>query len=95
MDDVEGRDEVDAPLVDEVLEGAFGALGDEHWGGGDGVLLSSFVRSMKSCFGGMMTSFCLLEVVELVVFGDDIMECLWDDDGDKWWRMNQTCMGII
>ena len=30
MDDVEGRDELDAPLVDEVLEGAFGALGDEH-----------------------------------------------------------------
>ena len=30
MDDVDGRDEVDAPLVDDVLEGALGALGDEH-----------------------------------------------------------------
>ena len=76
MDDVDGRDEVDAPLVDDVLEGALGALGDEHCGGGDGVVLSSFVRSMKSCFGGMMTSFCLLEVVELVVLGDDMMNCL-------------------
>ena len=37
---------------------------------------------MKSCFGGIMTSFCLLEVVELVVFGDDIMGCLCDEDGD-------------
>ena len=73
MDDVEGRDEVDAPLVDEVLEGAFGALRDEHGGGGDGVLLSSFVRSMKSCFGSIMTSFCFLALLELVILGDDMM----------------------
>ena len=73
MDDVEGRDEVDAPLVDEVLEGAFGALGDEHWGSGDGVLLSSFVRSMKSCFGGMITIFCFFEALEMEVLGEDMM----------------------
>ena len=44
-------------------------------------MLSSFVKSMKSCFGGMMTSFCLLEVVELVILGDDMMRCLCDNDG--------------
>ena len=33
------------------------------WGGGDGVVLSSLVRSMKSCFGGIMTSLCLLALV--------------------------------
>jgi hypothetical protein len=29
--------------VEGVLDGAFGALGDEHLGGGDGVVLSSLV----------------------------------------------------
>ena len=46
------------------------------------MVLSSFVRSMKSCFGGMMTSFCLLELVELVVLGDDMMRWLCDNDGE-------------
>ena len=64
MDEVDGMEEVEAPFVDGVLEGAFGALGDEHWGGGDGVVLSSLVRSMKSCFGGIMTSFCFLALFE-------------------------------
>ena len=73
MDDVDGRDEVDAPLVDEVLEGALGALGDEHCGGGDGVVLSSWVRSMMRCLGGMMTIFCLLEDLDMEVLGDDMM----------------------
>ena len=41
-------------------------------------MLSSLERSMKSCFGGIMTSFCLLALVELVIFGDDMM---------KWLRM--------
>ena len=53
-----------------------GALGDEHLGGGDGVMLSSFVRSMKSYFGGMMTSFCFLALLGVVVFGDDMMNWL-------------------
>jgi hypothetical protein len=30
MDEVDGMEEVEAPFVDGVLEGAFGALGDEH-----------------------------------------------------------------
>ena len=29
--------------MEGVLDGALGALGDEHLGGGDGVLLSSFL----------------------------------------------------
>ena len=59
--------------MEGVLDGAFGALGDEHLGGGDGVVLSSFVKSMKSCFGGMITIFCFLEVLELEVLGGDIV----------------------
>ena len=30
MDEVDGMEEVEVPFVDGVLEGAFGALGDEH-----------------------------------------------------------------
>ena len=30
MDEVDGMEEVEAPFVDGVLEGALGALGDEH-----------------------------------------------------------------
>ena len=44
-----------------------------HLGGGDGVLLSSFVKLMKSCFAGMTTSFCFLEVLEFKVLGEVMM----------------------
>jgi hypothetical protein len=60
--------------VEGVLDGAFGALGDEHLGGGDGVVLSSLVKSMKSCFGGMMTIFCFFEALEIEVLGDDMVD---------------------
>ena len=30
MDDDDGMEEVEVPCVDGVLDGAFGALGDEH-----------------------------------------------------------------
>jgi hypothetical protein len=59
--------------VEGVLDGALGALGDEHLGGGDGVLLSSFVKSMKSYFGGMMTIFCFLEALDFEVLGGVMM----------------------
>ena len=72
MEDEDGMEEVEAPFVDGVLEGALGALGDEHLGCGDGVLVSSRVKSMKSCFGGMIMSFCFLAWLEMIVFGDDI-----------------------
>ena len=32
-DDEDGINEVEVPWVDGVLEGAFGALRDEYWGG--------------------------------------------------------------
>ena len=73
MDEVDGMEEVEFPFVEGVFQGAFGALGDEHLGGGDGVVLSSLVRSMKSCLGGIMTSFCFLALLEWVVLGDDMM----------------------
>ena len=38
------------------------------------MVLSSLVRSMKSCLGGMMTSFCFLALFELVVLGDDMVK---------------------
>ena len=91
MEDEDGMEEVEAPFVDGVLEGALGALGDEHWGGGDGFLLSSIVRSMKSCFGGMITSFCFLALLEMVVFGDDMINLVEVEEDDvmkkmMWWR---------
>ena len=66
--------------MEGVLDGALGALGDEHLGGGDGVLLSSFVKSMKSCFGGMTTSFCFLEVLECEVLGGVMMIKMMNDE---------------
>ncbi|GJU51219.1 hypothetical protein Tco_1220774 [Tanacetum coccineum] len=38
---LEAMDEEDVALVDGVLDGAFGALGDESWCFGEGVLSSS------------------------------------------------------
>ncbi|GKC70338.1 hypothetical protein Tco_1116221, partial [Tanacetum coccineum] len=48
-------------LVDGVLEGALGALGDEIGCLGDGVFVSSWVKSTNNCLGGMMLNFGLLE----------------------------------
>ncbi|GKB44717.1 hypothetical protein Tco_0889659 [Tanacetum coccineum] len=50
-------EEDEVSLVDGVLEGAFGALGDDSRSLGDEFIVSSFVMSMKSCFGGMMVIF--------------------------------------
>ena len=41
MEDVDGKEDVEVACVDGVLEGALGALGDEHGFCGDGVVLSS------------------------------------------------------
>ncbi|GJU87916.1 retrovirus-related pol polyprotein from transposon TNT 1-94 [Tanacetum coccineum] len=52
-------------FVDGVLEGALGALGDEFGSLGDGVFVSSWVKSTNNCFGGMMLIFGLLETLEM------------------------------
>ena len=65
MDEDEGIEEKDVSWVEVVLDGAFGALGDEHWGWSDGIVLSSLVKSMKSCLGVMMRIFCFFDVLEM------------------------------
>ncbi|GKC98253.1 hypothetical protein Tco_1168528 [Tanacetum coccineum] len=57
-------------LVDGVLEGALGALGDEFGSLGDGVFVSSWVKSTNNCFGGMMLIFGLLETLEMEALVD-------------------------
>ncbi|GJT71519.1 hypothetical protein Tco_1030805 [Tanacetum coccineum] len=52
-------------FVDGVLEGALGALGDKIRSLGDGVFVSSWVKSTNNCFGGMMLIFGLLETLEV------------------------------
>ncbi|GJR75648.1 hypothetical protein Tco_0088013 [Tanacetum coccineum] len=52
-------------LVDGVLEGALGALGDKIRSLGDGVFVSSWVKSTNNCFGEMMLIFGLLETLEM------------------------------
>ncbi|GKD18869.1 hypothetical protein Tco_1208027, partial [Tanacetum coccineum] len=52
-------------LVDGVLEGALGALGDEIGSLGDVVFVSSWVKFNNNCFGGMMLIFGFLETLEI------------------------------
>ncbi|GKC26932.1 hypothetical protein Tco_1034226 [Tanacetum coccineum] len=64
------KDEVS--LVDGVLKCALGALGDDLGSLGDGIIVSSFVKSMKSCFGGMMVNFGFFDGLEMEAFGEAI-----------------------
>ncbi|GKC09780.1 hypothetical protein Tco_1001390, partial [Tanacetum coccineum] len=50
-------------LVDGVFDGAFGGVRDEEVVIGEGVVRFSslFMRSTKSCFGGMMVSLIFLK----------------------------------
>ncbi|GKE88805.1 hypothetical protein Tco_1566280, partial [Tanacetum coccineum] len=57
-------DVVEKPLEEEML-GALEALGDEIRSLGDGVFVSSWVKSTNNYFGGMMLIFGLLETLEI------------------------------
>nr|GEV08345.1 hypothetical protein [Tanacetum cinerariifolium] len=63
-------DDEEVALVDDVFDGAFGALGDESWCFGEGVLVSSLVRSTNNCLSGMMVIFGLLEGLEVEALMD-------------------------
>ncbi|GJZ90138.1 DNA repair protein RAD51 homolog 2 isoform X1 [Tanacetum coccineum] len=63
-------DDEKVALVDGVFDGAFSALGNESWCFGEGVLVSSLVRSMNNCLGGMMVSFGLLKGLEVEALVD-------------------------
>ncbi|GKF21757.1 hypothetical protein Tco_0070395 [Tanacetum coccineum] len=57
------NEDEEVSLVDGVLECALGALGD-------GVFVSSWVKSTNNCFGGMMLIFDLLEALEMEALVD-------------------------
>ncbi|GJU00305.1 hypothetical protein Tco_1110643 [Tanacetum coccineum] len=73
-------DDEEVALVDGVFDGA---LGDESWCFGEGVLVSSLVRSMNNYLGGMMVIFGLLKGLEVEALVD-VMEVMVvdDDEGD-------------
>ena len=74
MNEDEGMEEKDVSWVEGVLYGAFGALGY-------GVVLSSLVKSLKSCLGVMMRIFCFFDVLDMEVFDESMV-----DYGDVFWR---------
>ncbi|GJT41489.1 hypothetical protein Tco_0941354 [Tanacetum coccineum] len=65
-------DDEEVALVDGVFNGA---LGDESWCFGEGVLVSSLVRSMNNYLSGMMVIFGLLKglKVEALVDAKEVM----------------------
>ncbi|GKC16087.1 hypothetical protein Tco_1012869 [Tanacetum coccineum] len=63
-------DEDEVSLVDGVLEGALGALGDDSCSLCDGVIVSLFVKSIKSCFGYMMVNFGFFDGLEMEAFSE-------------------------
>ena len=57
-------------------------------------MLSSLVRSMKSCFGGMRTSFCFLALLEMVALGDDMVNWL-SMMNVMMMDLNERCMWVL
>ncbi|GKC26117.1 hypothetical protein Tco_1033411 [Tanacetum coccineum] len=77
------RSNEEVSLVDGVLEGALGALGDEFGSLGNGVFVSSWVKSTNNCFGGMMLIFGLLETLEMEALVGHMCNVV-DDDDRRW-----------
>ncbi|GJV97782.1 hypothetical protein Tco_1549359 [Tanacetum coccineum] len=67
---LESMEDEEVATMDGVFEGAFGALSDKTWYFGEAVLVSSIMRSMNSCFGGIMLILGLLEGLEVVALVD-------------------------
>ncbi|GKB97197.1 retrotransposon protein, putative, ty1-copia subclass [Tanacetum coccineum] len=76
---LEAMEDDEGPLVDGVFEGAFGELSDKTWYFGEGVLVSSRVRSMNNCFGEIMLIFGRLKGLEVEALVD-AMEVMGIDD---------------
>ncbi|GJZ67451.1 reverse transcriptase domain-containing protein [Tanacetum coccineum] len=56
------KEEEDVPLVDGILNGSLGAFDDMGFCFGDGVLASSWVRSMNNCFGELVECLALADL---------------------------------
>nr|GEZ06903.1 hypothetical protein [Tanacetum cinerariifolium] len=65
-------DDEDVPLLDGVLDDALGAFGDRGSCFGDGVLASSYVRSMNNFLGEMIMIFSFLEALEVEFAGGEV-----------------------
>ncbi|GJW54654.1 hypothetical protein Tco_0098739 [Tanacetum coccineum] len=74
-------------FVDGVLEGALGALGDEFGSLGDGVFVSSWVKSTNNCFGGdevMFVSWRPWWNIEALSGSHECCMVVNDDGGRRW-----------
>ncbi|GJY53972.1 hypothetical protein Tco_0445636 [Tanacetum coccineum] len=77
---LEAMNDEEVALVDGVFDGAFGALSDESWCFGEGVLVSSLVRSINNCLGGMMVIFGLLKGLEVKALVNAMEVMVVDDE---------------
>ncbi|GJR16492.1 hypothetical protein Tco_0799144 [Tanacetum coccineum] len=68
--------------VDEVLDGAFGGVGDEEVVVGEGVVVTSSSLEMltNSCLGGMMVSLIFLEGLEEEALVEFMVEWFEEDE---------------
>ncbi|GKA82927.1 hypothetical protein Tco_0789675 [Tanacetum coccineum] len=72
-------------LVDEVLDGAFGGVGDEEVVVGEGVVVTSSSLEMltNSCLGGIMVSLIFLEGLEEEALVEFMVEWFEEDEDGK------------
>ncbi|GJT93372.1 hypothetical protein Tco_1228128 [Tanacetum coccineum] len=72
-------------LVDGVLDGAFGGIGDEEVVVGEGVVVvsSSLEMLTNSCLGGIMVSLIFLEGLEEEALVEFMVEWFVEDEDDN------------